>query len=115
MKRLVAALEPEYVVLGGGNADKLGALPKKSRLGKNGNAFLGGLGFGAQALTELGTARRISRLRYNRKGSSRGANARYCNVKSPAVHVTELEHQAEFFRSNVRALRDWRRKPCRIR
>jgi polyphosphate glucokinase len=30
------------VVLGGGNADKLGALPKKSRLGKNGNAFLGG-------------------------------------------------------------------------
>jgi polyphosphate glucokinase len=40
--RLVAALEPDYVVLGGGNADKLGALPNKSRLGKNGNAFLGG-------------------------------------------------------------------------
>jgi polyphosphate glucokinase len=40
--RLVAALEPDYVVLGGGNADKLGALPKKSRLGKNANAFLGG-------------------------------------------------------------------------
>ena len=40
--RLIAALEPDYVVLGGGNADKLGALPKKSRLGKNGNAFLGG-------------------------------------------------------------------------
>jgi polyphosphate glucokinase len=42
VERLVAALEPEYVVLGGGNVDKLGALPKKSRLGKNGNAFLGG-------------------------------------------------------------------------
>ena len=40
--RLVAALEPEYVILGGGNADKLGTLPKKSRLGRNGNAFLGG-------------------------------------------------------------------------
>ena len=40
--RLVAALEPDYVVIGGGNADKLGALPKKSRMGKNGNAFLGG-------------------------------------------------------------------------
>jgi polyphosphate glucokinase len=40
--RLVAALEPDYVVIGGGNADKLDALPKKSRLGKNGNAFLGG-------------------------------------------------------------------------
>jgi polyphosphate glucokinase len=42
VERLVAALEPDYVVLGGGNADKLSALPKKSRLGKNGNAFLGG-------------------------------------------------------------------------
>jgi polyphosphate glucokinase len=40
--RLVAALEPDYVVIGGGNADKLGTLPKKSRIGKNGNAFLGG-------------------------------------------------------------------------
>lgn len=40
--RLVAALEPDYVVIGGGNADKLGALPKRSRIGKNGNAFLGG-------------------------------------------------------------------------
>ena len=39
---LVAALEPDYVVLGGGNADKLSALPKKARLGKNGDAFLGG-------------------------------------------------------------------------
>jgi polyphosphate glucokinase len=42
VERLVAALEPDDVVLGGGNADKLSALPKKSRLGKNGNAFLGG-------------------------------------------------------------------------
>jgi polyphosphate glucokinase len=40
--RLVAALEPEYVVLGGGNADKLGSLPDKARLGSNANAFLGG-------------------------------------------------------------------------
>lgn len=42
VNRLVAALEPDYVVIGGGNADKLRALPKKSRLGKNSNAFLGG-------------------------------------------------------------------------
>lgn len=40
--RLVAALDPEYVVLGGGNADKLGSLPDKARLGSNANAFLGG-------------------------------------------------------------------------
>jgi polyphosphate glucokinase len=42
VNRLVAALEPDYVVIGGGNADKLRTLPKKSRLGKNSNAFLGG-------------------------------------------------------------------------
>ena len=42
VERLVAALEPDYVVLGGGNADKLGTLPAKAHLGKNENAFLGG-------------------------------------------------------------------------
>jgi polyphosphate glucokinase len=30
------------VIIGGGNVDKLEALPKKSRVGKNTNAFLGG-------------------------------------------------------------------------
>jgi polyphosphate glucokinase len=40
--RLVAALEPDYVIIGGGNSDKLSTLPEKSRRGKNGNAFLGG-------------------------------------------------------------------------
>ncbi len=38
----VAALEPDYVVLGGGNAPKLGRLPAKTRLGDNANAFKGG-------------------------------------------------------------------------
>lgn len=42
IKRLIAALQPEYVVLGGGNADKLGKLPQKTRLGNNENAFVGG-------------------------------------------------------------------------
>jgi polyphosphate glucokinase len=36
------ALDPEYVVLGGGNADKLSELPPLCRLGDNENAFLGG-------------------------------------------------------------------------
>lgn len=40
--RLIAALEPEYVVLGGGNADKIEELPPKTRLGDNANAFKGG-------------------------------------------------------------------------
>jgi polyphosphate glucokinase len=39
---LVAALEPEYVVLGGGNAPEVGELPEGCRLGANEDAFLGG-------------------------------------------------------------------------
>jgi len=39
---LVAALEPEDVVLGGGNVKKLKELPPGCRAGANANAFLGG-------------------------------------------------------------------------
>jgi polyphosphate glucokinase len=38
----VAALDPEYVVLGGGNVDKLEELPPLTRRGDNMNAFVGG-------------------------------------------------------------------------
>jgi polyphosphate glucokinase len=38
---LSAALEPDYVVLGGGNAKRLKELPPNTRLGVNENAFLG--------------------------------------------------------------------------
>jgi polyphosphate glucokinase len=41
IERLSAALEPDYVVLGGGNAKKVGDLPANVRLGANDNAFLG--------------------------------------------------------------------------
>jgi polyphosphate glucokinase len=37
-----AALEPDYVVLGGGNAKLLKELPPNARLGANENAFVGG-------------------------------------------------------------------------
>ena len=40
--KLTAALGPEYVVLGGGNAKKLDPLPPNARLGSNQNAFIGG-------------------------------------------------------------------------
>ena len=40
--RLRAALEPDEVVIGGGNAAKLQTLPPRTRLGDNDNAFLGG-------------------------------------------------------------------------
>ncbi|MFN8178404.1 MAG: ROK family protein [bacterium] len=39
---LRAALEPDYVVVGGGNAKRLHRPPPGVRLGKNSNAFLGG-------------------------------------------------------------------------
>jgi polyphosphate glucokinase len=40
--RMVAALEPDDVVIGGGNAKKLKELPPGCRLGDNADAFLGG-------------------------------------------------------------------------
>jgi polyphosphate glucokinase len=40
--RLIAALEPDDVVLGGGNVRKLKELPKGCRMGDNSNAFRGG-------------------------------------------------------------------------
>ncbi len=41
VERLVAALEPDYVVLGGGNAKRLDEVPPNARLGANNNAFVG--------------------------------------------------------------------------
>ena len=40
--RLIAAFEPDDVVLGGGNASNLAELPPRCRLGSNANAFVGG-------------------------------------------------------------------------
>jgi polyphosphate glucokinase len=42
VEHLSAALEPDSIVLGGGNAAKLDALPANARLGSNDNAFKGG-------------------------------------------------------------------------
>jgi polyphosphate glucokinase len=42
VKLLSNAMQPRYVVLGGGLADELGRLPAEVRLGGNENAFIGG-------------------------------------------------------------------------
>jgi polyphosphate glucokinase len=47
--RLVAALEPDDVVLGGGNVKKLAELPPGVRAGDNANAFAGGFRLWADA------------------------------------------------------------------
>ena len=42
VERLARAMEPDYVVIGGGGADELRELPPNCRRGDNENAFLGG-------------------------------------------------------------------------
>jgi polyphosphate glucokinase len=42
VKQLTAALQPDYVILGGGNVRRLKQLPPGARAGANANAFLGG-------------------------------------------------------------------------
>jgi polyphosphate glucokinase len=42
VERLAAALEPDEIVLGGGNTKKLKTLPPGCRAGNNTNAFIGG-------------------------------------------------------------------------
>lgn len=42
VERLIAALEPQDTVIGGGNVTKLKTLPPHSRAGDNANAFVGG-------------------------------------------------------------------------
>ena len=49
VKRLVAALEPDDVVLGGGDVKKLKKLPHGCRVGDNANAFIGGFRLWAHA------------------------------------------------------------------
>jgi polyphosphate glucokinase len=49
VERLTAAFEPDDIVLGGGNAKELKDLPPRSRLGDNGNAFVGGFRLWAAA------------------------------------------------------------------
>lgn len=60
---LVAALEPDDVVLGGGNVRKLKALPPMCRAGDNANAFLGGF----RLWSDARPGRRRPRLRRSRR------------------------------------------------
>ena len=54
--RLTAALEPDEVVIGGGNAKELTALPPKCRFGDNHNAFLGGFRLWEEARNHQATS-----------------------------------------------------------
>jgi polyphosphate glucokinase len=67
VERLVAALEPDDVVLGGGNVKKLKELPPGCRVGDNANAFLGGF-----RLWEREKAAKGEPSRSAKKGRSKG-------------------------------------------
>jgi polyphosphate glucokinase len=58
VERLVAALEPEEVVLGGGNVYKLKKLPRGCRAGDNINAFRGGFRLWQKTGRPAGTGRK---------------------------------------------------------
>ena len=67
--RLVEALHPDDVVIGGGNAKKLKELPKGCRLGENANAFLGGF----RLWKEGNSGRKESKVpRVNRQAKRKG-------------------------------------------
>jgi polyphosphate glucokinase len=51
IRRLMAAIEPDEVVLGGGNVNKLSELPPGCRAGNNTNAFLGGFRMWGKAVS----------------------------------------------------------------
>lgn len=71
VQRLTTALEPEEVVLGGGNVHRLKKLPPGSRAGDNANAFLGGF-----RLWERDRQRKSSRnQRITRPGRKRPKHA----------------------------------------
>jgi len=53
--QLIAALEPDDTVIGGGNVRKLDALPPGSRAGDNDNAFCGGFRLWEHACPSSGT------------------------------------------------------------
>lgn len=62
VERLRAALEPDYIVIGGGNVHKLKALPPHTFAGENENAFRGGfrLWNGTSAPGTLSAAKKIT-------------------------------------------------------
>jgi polyphosphate glucokinase len=62
--RIIAALEPDDVVLGGGNVKQLEKLPPGCRAGDNANAFLGGFRLWESAAKEQDSSRPIASSRH---------------------------------------------------
>lgn len=72
IRRLIAALQPEDVVLGGGNAREIIELPPRCRIGANSNAFPGGFRMWGESSKALPAA----------KGKAKGGRSA---AKAPAA------------------------------
>ena len=89
--QLTAALEPDEVVLGGGNAKELKELPPKCRLGDNRNAFLGGFRLWDEASkpnasSSTGSVSGTQSTRKdNEDGSTRGSNTQAPSGQRPGM------------------------------
>lgn len=65
VEKLKAALEADYIVLGGGNVKKLKRLPPGARMGSNENAFVGGFRMW-QSAGDSGTMRHNSKSKLSK-------------------------------------------------
>lgn len=85
VERLIAALEPDEVVLGGGNVKNLKKLPPGCRAGENANAFLGGFRLWEKAATEKPSAPRAKPRPKARKKIQRAAVPQKKRSLKPSV------------------------------
>jgi len=86
--RLTAALEPEDIVLGGGNAARLRDLPPRCRIGANTNAFPGGFrlwgGAGRRAPAQSATPKRAGAKAVKARPASQKAQKAAATRRKPA-------------------------------
>jgi len=85
VKRLVAAIEPDEVVLGGGNVRKLKELPPGCRAGGNDNAFVGGFHLWEKTAAEKNPAPARGRPKQRAQSRLGLAKATKASVTSSAV------------------------------
>jgi polyphosphate glucokinase len=94
VSRLTAALEPDEVVLGGGNAKELEELPPKCRAGDNRNAFVGGFRLWEEvneprSMTPIPVSLTLNTQKSG-KESEYGSTSR-SNNKAPSVEAAGME------------------------
>jgi polyphosphate glucokinase len=112
IERLRAALEPDEVVLGGGNAAKLKSLPKNVRFGDNANAFAGGFklwpGAEKSAPAKMETSAPVTSKKPNsskpeskKPGSSKAASKK--SISSEPVSSKSASKKLDSSKSKARA------------